>query len=79
MKALRHQLWTALSEPDPTQKIILIQKSVDDHVRHAINNKVWPWEPLPPREEIAPELRATLDEIRANFMHIWAAHLVMSS
>jgi hypothetical protein len=72
MRALRQQLWISLSDADPMPRITLIQKSIDDQVQNAIKNRVWPWEPLPPSEEIATELKSMIDEIRTRFMNGWA-------
>jgi hypothetical protein len=71
IKSLKLELWRALLEPAPMSKITIVQKSVDDKVQAAMNNKVWPWDPLPPEAEIAEELRTTVDEIRAKFMSKW--------
>jgi hypothetical protein len=72
MRALNQQLWIALADPNPMPAVTNIQKSVDDQVQNAIRNKVWPWDPLPPSEEIASELTAATDELRRRFMNTWS-------
>jgi hypothetical protein len=75
MKGLRPELFVSLRQADPMPKITAIQKSVDDSVQNAIKNRVWKWEPLPPQDEIADELKRAVDEIRTNFMHLWRPRL----
>jgi hypothetical protein len=74
MKALKVELWKALPDSAPMPKITIVQKSVDDKVQTAVNNKVWPmsWDPLPPADQIAEELRTTVEEIRTKFMSHWS-------
>lgn len=73
MRTLYLQLYNALREPDPMPTITKVQKSVDDQVNNAMRNKVWPWDPLPPPEEILSELTVTIAIIRTNFMSGWTA------
>jgi hypothetical protein len=72
MSVLYQQLLVSLSASDPMQKITEIQRSVDDQVQNAIRNKVWIWDPLPPQEVIADELKTAVDSIRTGFMTDWA-------
>jgi len=71
MKGLSIQLFALLSEPDPMSKITQVQKSVNDTVANATKNSVWPYNPLPPREQIEEELDKITDQIRQSFMPAW--------
>lgn len=71
MRSLYQELYVSLSDSDPMATVTKIQKSVDDQVANALRNKVWPWDPLPPSDELAPELKRTVDGIRDQFMSGW--------
>ncbi len=71
MRSLNQELYVALSDADPMPTISKVQKSVDDQVANALRNRVWPWDPLPPAEEMAAELKRTTDGIRDQFMNGW--------
>lgn len=72
MRALYIELWQSLRAENPMPKIAEIQKSVDEKVQSAMTSKVWPYDPLPPNQDIEKELVSAINEIRGQFMASWA-------
>lgn len=73
LKALHVKLLSYLSAENPMEKIVEVQKTVDDRVQSAITSRIWPWDPLPDEDIIYGELAKDINSIRVKFMGNWPA------